>query len=65
MKRQPEDPTILSIWNRRRKLLDEVRACSAAIEALQTLFEHENQVDVSRHGSPDLECPDCGKGMIP
>lgn len=56
----PRDPTILKLWAARQALYDEARKYSDAITALQRLCPHKNEVDTSRHGSPDYECPDCG-----
>lgn len=61
----PKDPYIAELWKKRRELLNKAHEYSLAISALQNLCEHPNDVDVSRHGSPDMECPDCGRGMLP
>lgn len=65
MRVEPKDKKIADLWKKRRKLYDEIDKYNAAIIALQALCEHTNEVDVSHHGSPDYECPDCGKGMLP
>lgn len=65
MKKIPKDPKIAELWQSRRRLFERVAIYDDAIEALQKLCEHSNEEDVSRHGSPDYECPDCGKGMLP
>lgn len=61
----PKRPVLAELWAARRKLLDEVTKYNHAINALQALCGHPNEVDVSRHGSPDYECPDCGRGRLP
>lgn len=65
MKNPPKDQIIRTLWDHRRKLLDQVQRYNDAITSLQALCTHENEVDVSYHGSPSYECPDCGKGMLP
>lgn len=60
----PNSPEIKKLWEERRKLLKKVSLYGDAIFALQQLCDHTNEVDVSHHGSPDYECPDCGKGML-
>lgn len=61
----PKDPYLAKLWTERRELLAKVARYNDAIAAIQRLCPHANEVDVSRHGSPDMECPDCGKGMLP
>lgn len=61
----PKDKKILELWRERRSLLNRAQNYSAAIDALQKLCSHVDEVDVSYHGSPNYECPDCGKGMLP
>lgn len=56
----PSDPTIAKLWMKRRELLNKISPISAAIEALQKCCEHPKEQDVSRHGSPDYVCPECG-----
>ncbi len=65
MKRQPRDSKILELWKSRQRLYERITTYDRAISALQELCEHSNEEDVSRHGSPDMECPDCGRGMLP
>lgn len=61
----PKDPTVAKLWVDRRSLIAQAQLRTDAIIALQKLCDHKNEEDVSRHGSPDMECPDCGKGMLP
>lgn len=63
MSKHPKDPTIRNLWVQRESILHEASKFSAAIQALQALCKHPNIEDVSRHGSPMLECPDCGEGF--
>lgn len=65
MPRTPRNQSVAILWAERRALLERVQRYNDAIAALQRLCDHKNQEDVSRHGSPDMECPDCGKGMLP
>lgn len=60
----PTNPAILELWLARQKLRDRVAKYSKAIDAMQDLCDHKNETDVSYHGSPMYECPDCGRGML-
>ena len=56
----PKNPQIAELWKKRQEIYREGEKYGDAIKALQALCKHPNEVDVSRHGSPDYECPDCG-----
>lgn len=56
----PKDPRLKELWIKRRELLIEAAKYSTAIEALQKLCGHPFEEDISRHGTPTYECPDCG-----
>jgi len=56
----PKDPKIAELWKKRQDLYNEAEKYEKAIRALQKLCDHKDEVDVSHHGTPDYECPDCG-----
>jgi len=65
MSSKPKDPVVRNLWDQRRKLMDRVAQYTNAINALQELCPHIDEVDVSHHGSPEMVCFDCGKGLLP
>jgi hypothetical protein len=60
MTEAPRDPRIKELWEKQQKLYAEARLYEDAIRALQKLCAHPHEKDVSYHGTPQYECPDCG-----
>lgn len=56
-----DDGAMQELADRSQAARAEIARLRDAVDALQKHCKHQNAVDVSRHGSPEYECYDCGR----